>query len=116
MILVSTLYPIGLIISNILTIALPSKLASFTSVHKRVHNWLHTFRIRRIGLHEVYEIQSISLIFARVLYSEVEPLGETLGAVVVFDIQVVFEWSDLTCFTQITAFEPGLKNERFICR
>lgn len=86
MVLVGALYSISLIIGNILALALPSKLASFAGVHERVHHWLHALCIRRVGLHEVDEVQSIRLIFARILNSEVEPLGETLCTIVVFEV------------------------------
>lgn len=116
MILESALNPIGLIIGNILALTLPPKLASLAGIQDGVHNWLHALRVCRVGLHEVDEVETIGLILTRVLYSKVKPLGETLRAVVIFEIQIIFKWSDLYTFTQIATLEPRLKHERLICR
>jgi len=55
------------------------------------------------------------LTFARILYSEVVPLGKTLGAVVIFEIKIVFKLTDLHSFSKVSTLEAGLKNKGLIC-
>ena len=99
-----------------MTFSLPPKLASFACIEQRVHHRLHTLRVRRVGLHKVDEVKPIRLVLPRVLYSEVEPLGEALRAVVIFEIQIVLKWSDLDAFPQIATLEARFKDERLVRR
>ena len=76
LVLECTLYPICLVISNILAIALPAELASFACVEERVHDRLHALGVGRVRLHEVHEVEAVGLVLARVLNTEVEPLSK----------------------------------------
>ena len=76
LILKCALYPVCLVISNILAIALPAELAPFACVEERVDHGLHALGVGRVRLHEVHEVEAVGLVLARVLNSEVEPLSK----------------------------------------
>lgn len=66
------------IVRNVLTIAFPSHIGDFR-VFDGVSERSHSFVIGTIWLHEITQMESVSLAFPGVLYSKVIPLCEALG-------------------------------------
>ena len=52
----------------------------------------------------------------RVFDSEVVPLGEALGAVVILEVEVVLERACLRYFPEVATFEPRLKDQCLVGR
>ena len=67
-----------------------------------------------VGLHEVYDIEAIGHIFPRIFYFEVVPLGVSLGAIVILEVEVVLVVADFDCFSQISRLETTLKEEGLV--
>ena len=58
-----------------------------------VNEWLHSLVVVTVRLHQIYDVEAIDFVLARVLHSEIVPLGITVSAVVVFQVEVVLSVS-----------------------
>lgn len=67
-----------------------------------------------VGLHEVHNIEAIGSIFPRIFYFEIVPLGVSLGAIVILEVEVVLVVADFDCFSQISRLETTLKEKGLV--
>ena len=59
-------------------------------------------------------MKAICLILASILDSEVVPLAETLGSVIILDVHFVFEWTNFHNFSEITTFKSGFEDQSLV--
>ena len=96
-IVITTWFPlhIVLIITNVITIPIPTHSFLFSQFHG-IHQWLHPLIIKRIWLHHVYYIKSIFLVILCVPHWKVVPLSIPIGEIVWLQNQIVLKlWSKL---------------------
>lgn len=67
--------------------------------------------VEGVRLHQVDDVEAVGLSGFGVAYPEVVPLSVAPGVVVRFKDQVVLEFVDLDCASQIARFEPRFKYE-----
>lgn len=54
-----------------------------------VYQWFHSLVVVTVRLHQIDDVEAIDFVLARVLHPKIVPLGITVGAVVVFQVEVV---------------------------
>lgn len=113
LVLKSFLDAASLVICNILAVSLPTDVGG-VCILQGIGERPHSFVVSWIGLHEVNHMETVSLIFPCVLNSKVIPLAKTLGAIIIFDVHLIFEWSYFHDFSKITTLKPWLKDEGLI--
>lgn len=67
-----------------------------------------------VRLHQVYDIESVDLVFPCVLDPKEVPLSEPVRAIVVLKKQVVFKVVDLHGLAQVRAFKSTLKHKSLV--
>lgn len=87
-----------LIIGNIKTVSLPADPSCFGFLY-RVYQRSHSIGICGIRLHQVDDVEAIRVILPRVLDLEVVPLCEAPSAIIIFEIQIVFEVAAIINFS-----------------
>ena len=102
-----------LVIRDIEAISAPTH-PIFLGLLDGVDEWFHPLVVIRVGLHEIYDIEAVDLVFPRVLHPKEEPLGEAISAVVVLEVQVVFAVTDLDSLAKVSALKATFKNEGLI--
>ena len=95
------------------SVSLPSD-AIFFCLLGRVDEGLHTLVIVRIRFHQVDYVEAIDLIFPRVRYSEIVPLGVAIRPVIILQEEIVLKVVHFDGFPEISALESTFKYECLI--
>ena len=79
-----------------------------------VEQRLHALVVGALGFDQIYNIEFVGGELLHVLNSEIEPLSEGCGHVIVLEDQVVFVVSDLDGSAQVARLESALEDESVI--
>lgn len=79
-----------------------------------VEQGLHALVVGALRFDQIYNIEFVGRELLHVLDSEIEPLSEGCGHVIVFEDQVVFVVSDLDGSAQVARLESALEDESVI--
>lgn len=66
--------------------------------------------IVRIGLHQIYDVETVDLVLPSVLNPEVVPLCLTIVAIVVLEVEVILKIAHFDCLAKISTFETTLEH------
>ena len=66
----------------------------FLSLLDRVDEWLHSMIVIGVRLHQVYDVEPVGGVFARVLHSEEVPLSVAVRPIVILQEEIVFGVAD----------------------
>ena len=102
-----------LVVRDVEAISLPAHLIC-VGFPLRVDQGPHPLIVTRVRFHEVDDIESIYFIFSCVFDLEEIPLGETIGPVIVLQVEIILAVSDLHGFSEISALEAALEQQRLI--
>lgn len=100
--------PLVTVIRDVEALALPTYIP-LLSILRRIEERFHPALIRTLALQHVHDVESVALVFPCVTHLKEIPLGEALGAVIIFHIEVVLKISYLHYSLQVSALETALE-------
>jgi hypothetical protein len=104
------------IVTDVSSASMPAN-AFLLRVFLRVNQWLHSLVVKRVGLDQVYEVELVGLILARVSHPEVIPLRlDYCCAMILFKLKVIFKFRDLHSLSKISAFKSAFKYKGIVAR
>lgn len=104
------------IVTDVSSASMPAN-AFLLRVFLRVNKRLHSLVVERVGLDQVYEVELVGLILARVSHPEVKPLRlDYCCAMILFKLKVIFKFRDLHSLSKISAFKSAFKYKGIVAR
>lgn len=100
-------------VSYVEAITPPADFLDFGCFH-RVDKRSHALVVGAVRLHKIRQMKPVSLSFSGILDSEVVPLRKAVSAIIVFEVQFVSKGCYFDCFSQVSAFKPGFKNQSLV--
>lgn len=92
--------------------AVPAYIFTF-GVFLAIYQGLHAVVVETVRLDQIHDVELVDLVFARVGYSEVEPLAQLLRRPMVkLQIEVVLPLAHLGRSVQVPTLEPRLEDQR----
>ena len=100
-----------LIIAYIVAVPLPPDPRFILRLFLGIHQRFHALIVRTFRLDQVYYVEFVFNICSCIADFEEKPLRIVVGAIVIFQNQVIFKFSDLNCTAQVSRFKSRFKNE-----
>lgn len=86
-----------LVVADVFAVTVPANTSTLGRLFVRVEQWFLPLIIRTVGFYQINDIEFVLYTFARVCYTEVEPLGIRCGLVIVLQDKIISVVSHVNC-------------------